>query len=310
MFSTLGIAHYWFDHIKGSLYEPALLAIIAEQLKAYEALPPVRNLTPVEIAVVGDVESIYYSVDGKKGIFPPAVSGVFKRLNYLGVPFRNLVIADLLEKGLTPAHKLYIMLPTLVLSQQDRVLLRQRFEQENATVLWLYSAGSSYPDRGPKTEFCGDFLDLKFSMTTDETEETLQAASGIYTSTFLSAPHFYPESGYDEVLGSNVDGRPVLVRKNLNGANHIFSTLPDLPKEILAKLINSAGVFRFTENQNDPLWIGNDLVFVYAAIGGSKQINLPQGLRMRAIIGPLQGEFRSGQNWQAIAGLVYGFLVY
>ncbi len=310
MFSTLGIAQYWLDHIKGSLYEPALMSVIAEQLKAYQSLPPVQNLTPAEIAVVGDVQSIYYSVDGKKGIFPPAISGVFKRLNYLGVPFRNLVIADLLEKGLTPAHKLYIMLPTLVLSQQDRVQLRQRFEQENATVLWLYSAGSSYPDRGPKSEFCGDFLDLKFSMTTSDTEETLQTKSGIYTSIFTSAPHFYPESGYNEVLGSNADGRPVLVLKTLNGARHLFSTLPDLPKETLAELITSAGVFRFTENQTDPLWIGNDLVFVYVATGGNKQIILPEGLHMKAIIGPLKGEFRSGQSWNATAGLVYGFLVY
>jgi hypothetical protein len=301
MFSTLGIAQYWLDHIKGSLYEPALLAALAEQLKVYETLPPVRNLTPQEIAVVGDVQSIYYSVDGQKGIFPPAISGVFNHLNFLGAPFRSLVTADLLEKGLTPAHKLYIMLPTLVLSQQDRMQLRQRFEQENATVLWLYSAGSSYPDRGPKSEFCGDFLDL---------EETLQTKSGVYNSLFLNAPHFYPEGGYDEVLGRNAGGRPVLVRKSLRGARHIFSTLPDLPRETLAEIINSADVFRFTENQNDPLWIGNDLVFLYAATGGVKQVNLPDGLRMKSIIGPLKGEFRSGQKWQATAGLVYGFLVY
>lgn len=309
MFSTLGLAHYWMDHPRGSLYEPALQAIFADQLKVYESLPPVRGFTPAEVSVVGDVDSIYYSIDGADGIFPPAVSGVFKRLNYLGAPFRNMVIADLLEKDLAPACKFYIMLPTLVLGKDERKQLLQRFEREKATVLWLYSAGSSYPDRGPKGEYCGDFLGLKCVMDTSKIEETLATKSGNYLSRFNGAPHFYPESGYDEVLGRNESGRPVMVMKKSGGAKHIFSTLPDLPKEVMGDLISNARVFRYTDSLSDPLWIGNDLVFLHAATGGPKQIRLPDGLQMRAIIGPLKGEYLSGQSWDAVAGLTYGFLV-
>jgi hypothetical protein len=57
------------------------------------------------------------------------------------------------------------------------------------------------------------------------------------------------------------------------------------------------------------LWIGNDLVFLYAATGGAKKIRLPDGLRMRAIIGPLSGVFESGRVWQAVPGMTYGFLL-
>jgi hypothetical protein len=310
MFTALGIAHYWMDHPKGSLYEPALQAVFAEQLKVYLALPEVQNFTPAEVAVAGDVDSIYYSIDGNDGIFPPAVAGVYRRLNHLGVPFRSLVIADLLEKGLTPANKFYIMLPALVLSKERRKELMSRFDLEKATVLWLYSAGSSYPERGPKAEYCGDFLGIKCAMNLDKIEETLTTQAGKYASSFNGAPHFYAESGYDKVLGRNEAGRPVVVmKKTPGGATHIFSTLPDLPKEFLAELVAKAGVFRYTDSIADPLWIGNDLVFLYAATGGAKQINLPKGLRMKAIIGPLSGVFESGCVWQAIPGMAYGFLV-
>ena len=309
MACALGLAHYWMDHPKGIFYEPALQAVFAEQFKVYQALPEVQNFTPVEVSVVGDVNSIYYSIDGTDGIFPPAVNGVYRRLNYLGVPYRSMVIADLLEKDLAPANKFYIMLPTLVLGKEERKQLLQRFNLEKATVLWLYSAGSSYPDRGPKGEYCGDFLGLKCTMDASKIKETLVTKSGKYVSMFNGAPHFYPENGYDKVLGHNESGRSVVVMKNSGGAKHIFSALPDLPKEFMAELITSAGVFRYTDSIADPLWIGNDLVFLYAATGGAKKIDLPKYLRMKAIIGPLSGVFESGQSWQAIPGMTYGFLV-
>jgi hypothetical protein len=97
------------------------------------------------------------------------------------------------------------------------------------------------------------------------------------------------------------------VIKEAGGAKHIFSTLPDLPREVLGDLISEAGVFRYTDSLADPLWIGNDLIFLHAATAGEKQIRLPQNLRLRAIIGPLEGEYFSDQAWNAKAGLTYGF---
>ncbi len=310
MMTAAGVAHYWMDHPRGGLYEPALLAPIAEQLRLYTALPPVKGFTPPETVVVGAVDSIYYSVDGDSGIFPPAVQGVYWNLNYLGIPYRSLVIADLLEKDLVPAHKFYIMLPALVLDQERRKALMERFDREKATVLWLYSAGSCYPDRGPAARFCGDFLGLQCSMDPAKKAETLKSETGTFESRFSGAPHFYPESGYDSVLGRNAAGKPVLVMKKIGGAVHLFSTLSDLPKEVVSGLVSRAGVFRYTESLEDPLWIGNDLVFLYAAHGGEKKIRLPEGLRMRAVIGPLKGEFSSGEGWKAEGGLTYGFLVF
>ena len=124
------------------------------------------------------------------------------------------------------------------------------------------------------------------------------------------APWFYPESGFDEVLGRSEDGRPMLVGCRRSGATHWFSTLPALPPELLRYLAGRAGVRFYTPDTCDPVWVGNDVVFLHAATGGRKSIILPPGTRLRGIVGPHRGEeFTSGAAWDAEAGSTHGFLV-
>ena len=121
-----------------------------------------------------------------------------------------------------------------------------------------------------------------------------------------SSPWFYPVSGFDAVLGQDENGRPMLVK---NRGNHYFSTLLNLPLTLWAELMTRSGVFRYTDSFEDPLWVGNDVVFLHARTGGQKQIRLPKGTRMRAIIGPLQGTLESLQAWEAVSSQTYGFII-
>ncbi|MBQ7209033.1 MAG: beta-galactosidase [Lentisphaeria bacterium] len=309
MACAAGVAHYWYENPPGSFYEPAIVAVLAEQYKAFAALPPVRGLTPVETAVVGDVESIYYSADGVNGIFPPAIKGLFRDFNRLGIPYHSIVLDDLFDKGRIPAHKLYVMLPTLVLTKEQRRALAERFAKEKATVLWLYSAGSSYPDKGPSGDNCGDFLGLKFTMETDVQTRELLWGKEKFESQFTGSPLFIPVSGWDSVLARDDRGRPAAVVKKLDGAVHVFSVFPDVPKTLLAKIVETAGVFRYVKTLDDPLWIGNDLVTLHAARSGKKQIFLPRGKALKPILGPMKKTVRSGEAWEAVAGQSYVFLV-
>jgi len=310
MFATTGIAQYWSDNPYGSLYEPALTAALGQQLEAYAKLPAPRGLTPIEVAVVGDIESIYYSTDGQNGLYVAAIPGVFAKLNYLGVPFRNVVVTDLLDKGVAPAHKFYIMLPTLVLSKEQRQALKERFDKENATVLWLYAAGTSYPTAGPKGEFCGDFLGFTCVMETSPRQETIAVPSQkVWSSKFTYAPHFYATGGFDQVIAKNASDRAVVVSKKSGNATHIFSTLVDIPHTLMSDLMTQAGVFRYVTSLDDPLWIGNDLVCLHAATTGEKRISLPKGGKLKPILGSLEKPLASGEAWNALAGMTYVFQV-
>ena len=140
-------------------------------------------------------------------------------------------------------------------------------------------------------------------------QENLDFAGIRYTENFANFPRFYPVSGYDRVLGRNKNGKAVLTMKKINGATHIFSVLTDLSREQLAAIADMAGIFRFSRNLSDPAWIGNDLIFIHAASAGKKQINLPDGIRMRSIIGPVKGVFKSGESWEMEPGMTCGFLL-
>ena len=308
MFAATGTAQYWLDHPNGSLYEPAIVEVIKKQLACYPKLPAVRGYTPAETAIVGDTESIYYSVDGPEGIFVPAIRGVFRSINKLAVPFRNLLVEDLLEKNLVPSHKFYIMLPALVLTEEQRARLMERFAREKATVLWLYTAGCCYPDSAPSARNCGDFLGLKCVMENAARREEIAGIPG-WDSFFAGSPWFYAASGYDKILAKNAKGRPLVVAKNIHGATHIFSTLPDLPRSVMERMMTESGVFRYAKNTEDPFWIGNDIVSIHVTASGTKQIFTPGNRKLKPILGPLTKVLRSGEKWEAVGGQSYVFLV-
>ena len=309
MAHAAGVAHYWYENPPGSFYEPAIVAVLAEQYKAAAALPPVKGLTPAETAVVGDVESIYYSTDGNDGIFPPAIKGLYRDFNRLGIAWHSIVLEDLFEKDRVPAHKFYIMLPTLVLSREQRNALKERFSKEKATVLWLYAAAPCYPDRGPSAENCGDFLGMKFVMETPAQTRELLWKEEKFESQFTGSPRFIPAAGWDAVPARDGKGRPAVAVKKLDGATHIFSSFPDLPKTLLAGIVKKAGVFRYVDTLTDPVWAGNDLVTLHAATGGEKRIFLQHGKALKPILGPMKKTVRSGEPWQAVGGQSYVFLV-
>ena len=91
---------------------------------------------------------------------------------------------------------------------------------------------------------------------------------------------------------------------------HIYSTLMNLPPEVYAPLLDRADVHRYHLGLKDPVWVGNDVVFLHAATGGPKTLEFPMACQAMAIIGPLKGYYiQSGKPFETEAGLTYGFLV-
>ncbi|MBQ7178299.1 MAG: beta-galactosidase, partial [Victivallales bacterium] len=313
--TVTGHAPYWKNLPRGAFYEKPVLDVIRNLKETYENLPPVQGYINNDVAVVGDGDSVYHTSSTIRGsALPAAYRAMFIHLNKLAVAYSVPVIQDMLQKDFLPPHKLYVMLPTISLTKEQREQLMARFEREKASVLWLYAAGAVYPDKpGPKPEFNGDFLGMKFTM-----DEKLYRGNIVYTyngkqdnftSEFKFGPHFYPVDGYDKVLFKDSSDRPVLVCKKLGNSMHYFSTLPDLPVPVMDQICSLAGAVRYAEGREDPVWAGNDLVFVVARTGGEKRLIAPKGTHFKAIVGPLTGNYASNEPWEAIPGMTYGFLL-
>lgn len=316
MMLAQGVSQYWLDFGRW-LEEKCLLEVIREQSRTYAELPPVSGTTPREVCIIHDQKSLYYTkireTAGAGSIFIGAVGGLMRNFNEAAMPYNNGTLVDLLEKDILPPHKFYIMTTALVLDKKQRQQLLERFEREKASVLWMYAPGLFYPDEAPSEDNIGDFIGLKIVMDRRKYRAVMNIAQGwgkIYCENWNEvAPYFYPERGFDNVIGQSPDGRPMLVSVKRNGATHYFSTLLNLPNETLRVMAAKAGVHIYNKEISDPLWIGNDVVFLHAKSSGEKSIILPPKTKMRAIIGPISGIFESGQSWNAEAGQTYGFLV-
>ena len=305
-----GASHYWYDITRAAFREPLLQQLLRDHNELCMKLPPVRGYTPRDLALVVDRDSANLVKRNAKNTLLPAVFDALGfDLNRIGAAHRVLSVDELID-GKSPAHRFYIMAATLLLDKERRAALMRRFDAEKATVLWLYAPGAYYPGSGPKAEYCGDFLGLKMRMETSGPPPALRLGRREYRVEAPEAPWFYAESGFDRVLGCDAKGTPLVVSVRRGGANHIFSTLPSLPVDLLRKLAAEAGAHLYTPDADDPVWVGNDVVFLHAVKGGKKRIMLRKGTRLRGIVGPHKGKtFSSGESWTAEAGRTCGFLV-
>ena len=315
MMTATGCSYYWYDITYGAYLHPVLTSLLRKQREIYAAMPPVRGFTPVEIAVAGDRDSVYYTKHNNTtdSLLPAIAVPLVEEFPRIGAPFRMLSNAELLN-GKAPEHRFYVMYTSFMLSNEQRAALLKRFEREHASVLWLYAPGAFYPDAGPKEEFCADFLGVKMRMDLRKRRPRVRVvpewggAVGVNSRTL--SPWFHPVSGYDEVLGRDDHGAPVLVCVRRNGATHYISTLTNLPIGTLREMAKRAGVHLYTADTSDPAWIGNDHVFIHTATAGTKRITVPRGRRLKRILGtPGKEVLSSGEEWRGDAGKTYGFQV-
>ena len=126
-----------------------------------------------------------------------------------------------------------------------------------------------------------------------------------------TAPHFYPVSGFDEVLGRDAANRPMLVRKKIGNATIYFATQLSLPLDLISTLAKTAKVHHYSNLSSDVWWIGNDIVMLYAASDGKKSVTLPNGCYMEQIAGPQlpQKRYKSQEKFSARSGQAYIFIV-
>lgn len=310
MMAARGMGQHWFDLYARWYREKLLRDVIREQFDLYRALPSPAGTTPVEVTVVSDARSTSYTkYNAHDAVHKGLIAGLLLRFNECAVPFRHVMLDDILTPGLIAPAKFYIMTNTLVLSREERIRLNRRFEREKATVLWLYAPGVFFPDAGPSAENMEDLLGIRVGMTTaPERPELFFPNGGRVRNVNRTAPWFYPVDGFTEILARDAKGKPGAVAWSRGPVRHLFSMVPNLSPEILTPLLAGAGVHRYSDSF-DPVHIGNDLLFLYAKSSGPKTLHLPPGTRAKAILGPFKGIVKSGEPFPARAGQCYGFLI-
>lgn len=312
MLLTRGLGTHWMEMYENWFREKVVLDLIKSQMDLYNSLPEKPlGTTPVEVCFVSDTESAFYARNNDgNGIHQLLTADLFRRVNETGFAYHHVLLADILEKNIVKPHKLYVMTNTLVLDAAQRKALLERFNAEKATVIWLYGPGIFYPEKGPSVENISSLLGVSFKQINDKTRLTINpTASGLKvtnSATIETAPWFIPISGFDSVIAQTPDGKPALVTWKAGNMTNYFSAVPNLSPEMLRNIAAKAGVKIFCES-GDPIHIGNDFIVLHAKTGGEKLINIPAGMILKSVIGPLKCTLKPGDKFTAAAGRTYGF---
>jgi len=315
MLLARGVGTHWYDMHEIWFREKVLLEAMKDINDTYMSLSPVKNTTPVEMCLVSDQESAFYTRHNfNRNPNKGSVYEFLRTLNYAGIPFRHVFVNDLLDSKKVPAHKLYILTSVIKLEPEKYAALMQRFAAEKATVIHLYATGVTRKDKTPSVENMGELLGMKFQMDMNYSSPVCIPApgSGIkgYGSTISSNPWFYPVSGFDKILGVSADKRPVLVKKVTNGVTVYFSTLTAPGLETLRKIAKDAGVHVYSTDIRHALHIGNDTLTIVPNADGEAVINLPAGKKLHGFIGEYKGKvFASGDKIPVRAGVCALFIV-
>ena len=315
MLLTRGLAGHYMELHDRWFLEPVLQEVIRKQEMLYESLPEKSaGLTPFDVCIVSDeISPMYVKNNIGDGIHVNLVSELFRRLRESGFAYRHVLLPDILTPGLLPSHKLYIMTNTLVLDSSQRKALQERFRKENASVLYLYAPGAFYPDAPPSPANVEEMTGMQCRMLMRKQPLTMKLEQAFGGKTIFhriaTGPWFPITGGYDEVIGTSPDGEVLAAGRRDGKRNLWFSTFPNLPPDLLKRLARRAGV-QIYSNSEDPVRIGNDFIFLQAKTGGNKAINLPDGYRIRGVIGPLKDVLASGEKWRAEPGITYGFQVF
>ena len=315
MLLTRGMGGHWMEMYETWYREPVILDLIKSQNDLYRSLPekPIGT-TPREVCIVSDEDSAFYVKNHMgDGIHNILVAEVMRLIPEAGFAFRHVLLKDLLEPGVIPPQKLYIITNLMVLDKAARQTLLERFRKEKAQVVWLYAPGAFYPDQGPSAANIEQLLGLKFAMLDKKVTLSMQMKTDRLGAREIknyiqTGPWFLPVSGYDELLAVTPDEKPAMVSWQKDNVKNYFSAVPNLPPAMFRAIAKQAGVWCYADG-SDPVYAGNDFVAIHVKSGGRKSLNIPAGLKAKAVIGPLQGYFKSGQTWDAIPGSTYGFLL-
>ncbi|MBN2640200.1 MAG: beta-galactosidase [Victivallales bacterium] len=311
MMLTRGMGGHWMEMYERWFCEPVLLELMKYQLDLYRDLPEKpAGTTPREVCVVSDEDSTFHvKTNMGNGIHVSLIAELMRRLPETGVSFGHVLKDDLLEPGKIPPHKMYIITNLFLLDEKERSALIKRFEEEKATVLWLYAPGAIMPGQKPDAINVSKLLGPGFTMLKSRQNMQLKCpgADDIICRS-ITGPWFLPVDGFDQIIATTQDNSPAIVKWRRNNTVNYFSPVPNLSPKLLRDIAAEAGVHIYSDS-GDPVSVGNDFIFLHAKTGGEKSFRLREGQHARAIAGPLKGNLISGQKWQALPGQTYGFMI-
>lgn len=278
-----GVGLWWFDFFGGYYYDPLLMKEVKNMVAIQKRLTGVQMKSVAEIAVFGDVQSMYYVSQHAK-INNDCLQRERDELNRIGAPY-DIFDFGFFEDANIPheQYRLYIFLNAFRISKKQRKLIDKKVKTAGKTALWLYA-----PDYIQKEGFSIESVSrcVGIQLAALEGEEQLinvkdetyfqgRSVADSYESSLPVSPVFGVSDEKATVLGHYAkSGKPALAFRKTGNYTAFYSGLGGVPASILRQIAKTAGVHIYYEG-NDPVYINNRLIGIHFQQDTLHNINLP-----------------------------------
>lgn len=274
-------ALWWFDFLGGNYASPEMMAMVAELVRAQERLRDVPMRSVAQIAVFGDVQSMYH-VNARSSLADDLLVQPPDELARIGAPFDIYNFSDIDHPRLPFAqYKLLVFLNAFRIPPHKRAFIRKELQTGNRTLLWLYAPDYIQPDgfsAGAIAEIAGIHVTARAG-----DDSAVQAAGARFGFGRKVTPLFEVHDEGAEVLGAYVsNGAAALVRKKQAHHTSVYSAVGNLPAALYREIARTAGVHIYYEG-NDPTYINSRLFGIHMQSDPSPRITLPAGSACRLV---------------------------
>ena len=262
---------WWFDMSGGWYDDPRILADIGAMNRIAEASLAWDRSAVDEIAVVADDRSLHLMQVGNR-LSRPLLLEQLPELGHVGAPVGFYALADL--ERLAP-RKMYVFLNALAPTADQRRAIA-RLKGQGRVLVWLYAPGV-YRDGQLDPAGIEELTGLRVAMDRRPARLEVKSPWGTYGASFDVAPVFFADDSRAEVQGRLADGRPGLVRRELDGWTSVYSSAPKLPAGLLGELADRAGVHRYLRRPeaHDVIYANRSLLALCVSEPGPRIVRLP-----------------------------------
>ncbi len=298
-----GAAIWWFDLFGRYYYADGLMKEVGNMIRVQNRIKDIALHSVAEIAVFGDVESMYYaqafsSLASDLLVAPPDA------LARMGAPYDIFNFCDIDHSNLKLSnYKLIIFLNAFYISDEKKAFINKKVKANGRTILWIYAPNYVHDKSlsvnaiAEMTDFSineinldnsevtvrneGVFAKLPNNVLYDFTKLTNVTNSGTANLTVSPnasipiSPLFEIIDTKSETLGTySKNGKVALARKKMKHYTSIYSTVGNLTTSMYREIARAAGVHIYYEG-NDPVYINNRLIGIHMQTDTEHAIKLP-----------------------------------
>ncbi len=296
-------ALWWFDFLGGNYASAEMMAMVSELVRAQHRLRDVPMRSVAEIAVFGDVPSMYH-INARSSIADDLLVRPPDELARIGAPYDIYNFSDLDHAHMPwDRYKICIFLNPFVISREKQAFLRSKVQRSGRTLLWIYAPNYIQKDRF-SVEAISDITGIKLVRRVEEGSAVTVRAEGIFArigaamqygftpglktgeqrdqtfdmrsnSLLETAPLFEVRDEAARTCGVyDSNGASALALKKFETHTSIYSAVGNLPAPLYREIVRSAGVHIYYEGR-DPVYINNRLLGIHMQGDATPTITLP-----------------------------------